>query len=97
MIAVDTNILVYAHRRDSEWHARAAAVLRERAEGAAPWAIAWPCIHEFLAVVTHPRIFRTPTPLEAAVNQVEAWRESPSLTTLGEDDTYLGRAQDAPA
>ena len=56
MIAVDTNILVYAHRADSEWHDRAALRLRELAEGRAPWAIPWPCIHEFLAIVTHPRI-----------------------------------------
>jgi len=46
MIAVDTNLLVYAHRADSEWHDRAAARLRGLAEARAPWAIPWPCIHE---------------------------------------------------
>ena len=56
MIALDTNLLVYAHRRDSEWHAEATAAVRELAEGPAPWAIPWPCLHEFLAIVTHPRI-----------------------------------------
>ena len=90
MIAVDTNILVYAHRKDSEWHARASASLRELAEGVAPWAIAWPCAHEFLAIVTHPRIFRAPTPIAAAADQVEAWRESPSLVMLAEDEGYWG-------
>jgi predicted nucleic acid-binding protein len=59
MIAVDTKILVYAHRADSEWHAPAMEVLAGLANGAAPWAIPWPCVHEFLAVVTHPRIFAT--------------------------------------
>jgi predicted nucleic acid-binding protein len=58
MIAVDTNLLVYGHRRDSDWHGRAAALIRELAEGAGPWAIPWPCIHEFLSIVTHPRIYR---------------------------------------
>jgi predicted nucleic acid-binding protein len=37
MIAVDTNILVYAHREDSEWHDRATEVVRELAEGVAAW------------------------------------------------------------
>ena len=84
MIAVDTNLLVYAHRADSEWRDRAAACIRELAEGRAPWAIPWPCIHEFLSVATHPRIWDPPTPTEAALDQVDAWLESPSLVLLAE-------------
>jgi toxin-antitoxin system PIN domain toxin len=87
MIAVDTNILVYAHREESEWHERAERAVRELAEGAA-WAIPWPCVHEFLAITTHPRIFRTPSPLAAALDQVDAWLESPSLVLLAEDGGY---------
>lgn len=86
MIAVDTNLLVYAHRTDSEWHDRASACLRELAEGSAPWAIPWPCVHEFLAIVTHPRVFTTPTQLDRALDQVDAWLESPSLVLLAESD-----------
>jgi toxin-antitoxin system PIN domain toxin len=88
VIAVDTNILVYAHRSESAWHDRAARAVRGLAEGTAPWAIPWPCVHEFLAITTHPRIFRTPTPIAAAIDQVDAWFESPSLTTLAEDEDY---------
>ena len=88
MIAVDTNTLVHAHRADSPWHAPAAKVVASLANGAAPWAIPWPCVHEFLAVVTHPRIFAPPTPLDRACDQVEAWLESPSLTLLGESQSY---------
>jgi len=84
VIAVDTNILVYAHRRDAAWHEKAAAVLRELAEGPGAWAVPWPCLHEFLSVVTHPRIYRPPTPLEAALAQVAAWLESPTLSLLAE-------------
>ncbi len=86
MIAVDTNILVYAHREDSEWHLQAAQTVRQLAENGASWAIPWPCIHEFLAIVTHPRIFRTPTPIVAALDQVEAWCEAPALVRLAEND-----------
>jgi len=88
MIAVDTNILVYAHRADAAWHAAAARCVSELAEGTAPWALPWPCLHEFLAVVTHPRIYDPPTPLAAAIDQVEAWLESPSLTLLAESAGY---------
>jgi toxin-antitoxin system PIN domain toxin len=88
VIAFDTNILVYAHRKDSSFHVRAAACVRSWAEGTAAWAIPWPCVHEFLAIVTNPRIFKTPTPLPGAVAQVEAWRQSPTLRLLAEDDGY---------
>jgi len=88
VIAVDTNILVYAHREDSEWHESASAAIAALAESSREWAIPWPCIHEFLAIVTHPRIFRTPTPLELAMGQVEAWLEAPTLVLLSENDGH---------
>jgi toxin-antitoxin system PIN domain toxin len=88
VIAVDTNILVYAHREDSEWHPAAAARIAALAEGQGPWAIPWPCVHEFLALATHPRIFSPPTPLSAALDQVGAWLESPALILLAESDGY---------
>lgn len=88
MIAVDTNILVYAHRADSPWFQPARERIRGLAEGRAAWAIPWPCIHEFVAIVTHARIYRPPTPLDQALDQVEAWLESPSLVLLGEGEDY---------
>lgn len=84
MTAVDTNVLVHAHRRDSEWHDRVSACVRGLAEGRAAWAIPWPCLHEFLAVVTHPRIYTPPTTSAQATEQVDAWMESPALVVLGE-------------
>ncbi|MCO5967215.1 type II toxin-antitoxin system VapC family toxin [Actinoallomurus soli] len=88
MIAVDTNILVYAHRQDSEFHTVAAARLRELAEGRASWAIPWPCVHEFFSVVTHPRIYAPPSTTDQAVEQIDAWLGSPSLALLGEGIGY---------
>jgi uncharacterized protein len=88
VIAVDTNILVHAHREDSPWHEPAYARVAALAEDKAPWAVPWPCVHEFLAIVTHPRIFNPPTPLVRALDQVAAWLESPSLTLLCEDTAY---------
>jgi len=67
--------------------------LVQLAEGRAPWAIPWPCIHEFFAIVTHPRIYTPPTPLLKAIDQVEAWLESPSLVLLSESEDYWGVLQ----
>jgi uncharacterized protein len=88
VIAVDTNILVYAHREDSEWNAPAYECIEGLAQGRAAWAIPWPCIHEFLAIVTHPRIYDPPTPLSAALEQVAAWLEAPGLVLLSESGDY---------
>lgn len=88
MIAVDTNILVYAHRADSPWHDAALRAVTGLAEGAADWAIPWPCVHEFLAIVTHPRIFRTPSPSAVAAQAVAGLLDAPSVTLLSETETY---------
>ncbi len=88
MIGIDSNLLVYAHREDSPWHAAAFDRVVQMAEGRTPWAIPWPCIHEFLAIVTHPRIYSPPTPLAKAIDQVEAWLESPSLVLISESEEY---------
>jgi uncharacterized protein len=88
LIAVDANILVYAHREDSPFHAAAFNRMVQLAEGRAVWAIPWPCLHEFLAIVTHPRIYAPPSSLARALDQVDAWLESPTLRLLGESLTY---------
>lgn len=88
MIALDTNLLVYAHREDSSWHEAAWKRVAGLAEGKAPWAIPWPCLHEFLAIVTHPRIYDPPTPLEIALDQVASWLEAPGLVLLSEAEGY---------
>jgi uncharacterized protein len=88
MIAVDTNILVYAHREDSPFHEAAFQRVAQLAEGPAVWAIPWPCLHEFLAIVTHPRIYIPPTPLAGALDQVDAWLESPALVLLTESPAH---------
>ena len=94
MIAVDTNVLVYAHRSDSLGHDAASRTLKELAEGRPAWAIPWPCLHEFLAIVTHPRIYAPPSTLPQAMAQVEAWLESPSVVLLAEGDHHWTALRD---
>ena len=88
MIAVDTNILVYAHRAESPFYQVAFRRVTELGQGAAPWAIPWPCLHEFLVTVTHPRIYKPPTPLAQAFDQINVWLESPSLVLLTESSNH---------
>ena len=88
MIAVDTNILVYAHREDSPFYKRAFTCIKDLAEGKTSWAIPWPCIHEFFSIVTHPRIYDPPSPIEYAVDQIDAWLKSPVLVLLSEATDY---------
>jgi hypothetical protein len=64
---------VYAHRSDSEWHEPARECIRNLAEGRISWSIPWPCVHEFLSIVTHPRIYDPPSHQDAAIDQVDAW------------------------
>jgi toxin-antitoxin system PIN domain toxin len=94
MIAVDTNVLVYAHREDSPWHEVAYTKVAGLSEGSASWAIPWPCLHEFLAIATHPRIYDPPSPPEVATDQVAAWLESPTLVTLEEGPTHWHTLQE---
>jgi len=84
VIALDTNILVYARRREAPHHEAARRLLEDLAEGVTPWAIPWPCLYEFLRIVTHPRIFDPPTPLSDALEDVGSLLASPSLMVLSE-------------
>ena len=89
MIAVDSQILVYAHRQDAPQHEAAVDRLIELAESGQRWAIPWPCVHEFLNIVTHPRIYDPPSGLEVAFAAVRAWTRSPGLRFIGEGPEHL--------
>lgn len=88
MIAVDTNLLVYAHRADLPWHRVAAERLTSLSESSASWAIPWPCAHEFFAKVTHPRIFKQPSSTAVALDFVRELLRAPGLRMIGETDGY---------
>lgn len=90
MIAVDTNLLVYAHRKESSRHQASLELVRFLAEGSSSWAIPWPCVYEFYSVVTNPRIWRdAASGPSQAWNQIAAWSGSPTNSLLGETDGFL--------
>ena len=89
MIAVDTNLLVYAHRPEMPFHERAREVLTEAVSNPEPTCVPWPCVHEFLAVVSNPRIFQDPTPIGVALDTVSRLLASLSGGFLAEGQGYL--------
>jgi uncharacterized protein len=95
VIAVDTNILVHAHRRDASLHDRARPLLEQLAEAPAPWAICYHTLVEFHAVVTRRGLWSKPSTPAAAMDQIAAWRESPSLRILYDSEDCLDLLRDA--
>lgn len=89
MVALDTNLLVYAHREDSPFHEPAWQALSHLASSPGSWALPWPCVHEFLAIVTHPRIYNPPTPIPVALEAVQSWLDAPGVVLLCEGPDYL--------
>ncbi|MFQ5680378.1 MAG: TA system VapC family ribonuclease toxin, partial [Gemmatimonadota bacterium] len=88
MIAVDTNVLVHAHRAGLPGHERALAWLRHLAEGKEPWGIPVFCLGEFVRVTTHPRVLDPPSTLEEALAALEGLLESPTVRVLGPGPSY---------
>lgn len=88
MIAVDTNVLVYAHREELPLHRQALAELTALAEGGARWGIPVFCLGEWLRVITHPRLFSPPHTVEEATAALERVLASPSLEILEPGSSY---------
>jgi len=86
--AVDTNVLIYAEIRSSPRRGEARRLMGELAEGALPWAIPWPCIYEFLRIVTHPRVYHPPVPLSVALHDLRSILGSPTLVLLHETPNH---------
>jgi toxin-antitoxin system PIN domain toxin len=89
MIALDTNLLVYAYRKDSQFHADAIEQLRPVIEGDSPWALPWPCVHEFIGVVTSGRVYKPASPLGGTLDFLESLITSPQIHLLSEGPGYF--------
>ncbi len=78
MIAVDTNVLIYAHRRGTDLNAVATAELVRLAEGTEPWALPVFCLIEFMRVVTHRRVFNPPSTVPQAMDFINGIVAAPT-------------------
>lgn len=88
MIVVDTNILVYAADRDSQFHGACRRWLEARRATPDAWFTTWPVLYEFLRVTTHPRVMVKPWTIGTAWRFVEALLASPGLAVLVPGDRH---------
>jgi toxin-antitoxin system PIN domain toxin len=84
MIAIDTNLLVYAHRRDAADYARARDLMKSLTQGRVRFAIPYHCLVEFYGIVTHPKVYQPPSTVQQASEQLDAWLASPVVQILTE-------------
>jgi uncharacterized protein len=95
VIAVDTNVLIYSHRRESAHHEIALRKLTSIAESDAPWGLPVFCLAEFVRVVTHLRVFDPPSPLADALEFLNQLMLSPSLRLLNPTAAYVSAFSEA--
>jgi len=88
VIALDTNILVHAHRRGTAHHEPALALLESLSQGPAPYALFWPSLYEFFWVVTHRRVFDPPSTTLEALEAIQDLLAPPVVRVLSESDRH---------
>jgi toxin-antitoxin system PIN domain toxin len=74
---VDVNVLVYAHREDAVRHDEYRAWLDTARNGPEPLALSDQVLASFVRIVTHPRIYASPTDPVVALEFVEAVQFGP--------------------
>jgi toxin-antitoxin system PIN domain toxin len=82
LLAPDVNVLVYAHREELPEHPAARGWLEELVTSDAAFGLADAVLGGFLRIVTHPRVFNTPTPLGDALEFASALRRQPNRVPL---------------
>ena len=94
MIAVDSNLLIYSHREDSDFHRAAKEWIDSLRHHSGPWAIPWPCIHEFIGIATHPGIYKPASTLSEALGFLDSLFASPQLNLLAESAGYFEKLRE---
>jgi len=89
VIALDTNILIHAHRKDASLHAPAYQAVKELAESQRPWSICFHGLIEFYGVVTQAKIWRNASTPEQAFKQISAWKAAPGLRIIKDSEECL--------
>ena len=82
MYLFDVNILVHAHREDSDRHVSIAAFLEETLNAPEPFAYSPLVLSDFLRIVTHPKVFSVPTPLDTAMEFTRSITEHPRSVSV---------------
>lgn len=88
MLAVDTNVLIYAANSTVQFHAPCREWLERQRRRPDAWFITWGIIYEFLRVSTHPRILPRPWSTPTAFAFITALLASPGLGILVETQRH---------
>jgi len=88
MRCVDVNVLVFAHRPEAPGHDGFRRWLDEAREGNEPLGLSDVVLSGFLRVVTHPRVFREPSPLPVALDFARGLLASPSALRVAPGDRH---------
>ncbi len=75
-------MLVYAHRGGTPEHERIGAWLQTVANGSASFGLSTLVLSGLLRIVTHPRVFATPTPIDTALDFTESLRARPNCVEV---------------
>jgi len=73
VILIDTNLLLYAHVKTFPQHIKAREWLNSTLSGTALVGFPWMSLLGFLGIITNPRVFERPEPMNTAWNQVTEW------------------------
>ncbi len=82
MRLVDVNVLVYAFREDAPGHVEYRTWLHGLISSDEAYAVSDHLLAGFLRIVTHPRIFHPPAPLELALAFTTAFRDAPNAVPV---------------
>lgn len=90
MILPDVNVLIYAHRAESSDHERYRGWLESCLDSERAFGLAELVLSGFLRIVSHPRIFQDPTPIETALRFANDLRERPNCVRLEPGERHWG-------
>ena len=88
-MVIDTNVLVYAAKGDSEFHAVCRDFLERLTEDPSPKFLTWGVSYEFTRVVTHPAVYEVPWNAQSALRFIDGLLATGSYFMLTETDRHL--------
>ena len=77
MMLVDTNVMIYAHRREADRHLEYRAWMDALVVGPEPYAVSDFALNGVIRIVTDRRIQQNATPTQVALDYAESIREQP--------------------
>lgn len=88
MYLMDVNILVYAHREDVDNHEKFLYWLESVVNGNTDYGYSELVLSGFLRVVTHPKVFEIPTPIEDALKFIQQIKSQQNAVKIAPKDRH---------